>query len=248
MGGYLKGGRAGRRLSLIVFLVTAGCSAATSALAVDVGFPPLSINGGVGPKDLPAREPAAVSFRMTGSTPADSAASLRRATIEFDRNAAIDPGATPICRRHQIEQAEGGGRSPCPASLVGSGTARLVAGSDGMSVTVPLNAFNGGRAGGAGLLFVVPAVTSLTPPGTIATVRMKRIRRGRFGLEAVLLIRRPDHGDGRLAAFGVTLNRRGYVMAKCPDGHLSASVESYEMSDGTRFSGDPLSRSCVPTN
>lgn len=226
---------------------------AVIADAVRAGWPPLTLNGGISPKNLPRERMAPVTLQVKGVIAAEGqaqASDLSEMTIDLDRNISINAVGFPRCGRSQVEARD---LSQCHRAIVGSGVARIVNNSvDAHPRQVPLTVFNGGVSGGdATTLFIQPSVAGAAPKAAVARVTLKGIHRGLYGTEAVVHI--PPLFQGySLRSFGITLKRhpvdaaRGIVTARCGDGHLSAALVSYAFDNGETFTGETVSRTCVP--
>lgn len=234
-----------RRLLTLAFAASALSAAGAISLAeaVNVDSPPFRVNGGVSPLALPRHSRVPVTFTIEGRssrTPGADLAALTEMQVDFDRNGAVDSHG-PACGRRQLEEPG------CARAKVGSGVAHLEASSGPTSL--PLTLYNGGSQGGAATLFVTSPRVAGAP---VATVKFQSIHDRRYGLRATVKILPLSRNLGPLRYFRLTLPRQlrsgeidGYVMARCPDGRLSAELVDYTLSDGRTFSGEPIDRTCV---
>lgn len=161
---------------------------------------------------------------------------LRRFLLLADKNADVDVQGIPVCRRSEIagkfsREAE----DACGAALVGSGTLAT-------EVQIPerrmapivgprLLIFNGGVRQGVTTFFIHTYLEGPVPQALIATVRVKRVRSGPYGLSAIATIPRIAGGRGSVTSLSLRL-RRG-IMALCA-GRLGAKATA-AFSDGTRL-------------
>ena len=104
--------------------------------------------------------------------------------------------------------------------------------------------FNGGFKGGVTTLYIHAYLTVPTPAAIVTTVKIKKIHNGRYGLEAVSSIPKIAGGSGSVKSFSLTINKKGVLSAKCPDGKLQAHGTAVFV-DGTRVSGE-IVRTCTP--
>lgn len=203
------------------------------------------------PMKLPKRDLIPVSLRVSGKVvdDRDEPSALRRITLEFDRNGAINPGDYAVCSRGQLSRP--GGLRSCRDAVVATGVAH-VALHGVESVPVSLTAINGGSNDGIAKLFVIPTSTSSPVGLTVAVVELTTMRKGPYGLRAVAQIPPIAGGAGRLhdfvLRFGRTVNSDGahsYIEARCRNGHLLARVISYVFADGRRLHGESTIRPCL---
>lgn len=223
--------------------------------------PPLlefDLAGGIAPKKLPKTEmaPVAINFRSKvhyadGTQPP----ALEEVTIDFDRNGAIDVTGIPACRRGQLKtQGPSAARRTCRKSIVGTGIAHVgIGASERGPIPLPLTLFNGGAKDGTTTLFIQSSLAAPTPTPIVATVKLKRARKSRFGLQATATIPRLATGQGSILDFRFKVKRlweykgmkRSYAKARCLDGHLYARMTN-AFADGTQLAGT-LMRPCDST-
>ena len=82
-----------------------------------------------------------------------------------------------------------------------------------------------------------------TPAAVVTTVKIKKIHNGRYGLLAQSSIPKIAGGSGSVTHFNLTINKKGVLTAKCPDGKLQAHGTAV-FSDGTRPSAEVI-RTCT---
>ena len=92
-------------------------------------------------------------------------------------------------------------------------------------------------------LFVHALLTVPVPTAIVTTVKIKKIRKGRYGLLSVATIPKIAGGSGSITQFNLTINRPGVLTAKCTDGKLKAHAETVFV-DGTLFEGS-IHRFCT---
>ena len=137
-------------------------------------------------------------------------------------------------------------RKACGPALIGSGKTDV-------EVKFPeqppilahseLLAFNGGAKGGITTLFIHAYLTAPVVAAVVTTVKVKKIHKGRYGLESVATIPKIAGGSGSVVFFTLTLNK-GIIKATCTDGHLDARGTA-SFSNGTEAIGT-VSRPCTP--
>jgi hypothetical protein len=222
-------------------------SVATTSCAA---LPSFSLRAGVAPTTLPRRGYAPIRVGAAGRIEYGSKPALRAITIEIDRHAAIDVEGLPSCSRKRLEAlGANAGPGACSSSVVGTGVANFQASPE--SIRAPLVFFNSAAPGRPGKLLVQ---ADLPPPfGPIfSAMKIAPIRRGRYGMKAVLPIPAIDEGAVRLSEFKFHIHRlfsyegrkESYAAARCPKGDLAARI-SIRFSDGTKLV-DTLDLPCTP--
>lgn len=223
-------------------------------------------DGGVLPEALPKHEMASVVVKLRGQISTENGgqpSALRELTIDFDKNGALNATGLPACGRSQLEARNTSAiQHVCRESIVGTGTAHVaIASSDQEPIPLPLTLFNGGVRGGTTTLFIRSSITVSTPVPIIATVKLSRVHKGRYGLQAVAKIPPIAEGNGSLLDFSFEVKRlftykgtqESDAMARCPDGHLNAEISSLFRNE-TKVPGVPsrtelkgtVVRPCMP--
>jgi hypothetical protein len=234
--------------SFLVFLQSPGAAAPT----VESGGSPLQLDGSLWPGKLPRREFIPVALTATAKlerseTPTDTF--LTKMVIDIDRNVRTGQLALPSCTRDQLERK--GGRRRCHSAIVGEGSLTLAMGG-GAREKSPLSIVNGGGSPGLAKLFLIAS------SGSFSTLPITEVRVARrvslpFGSRATVSV--PEVGDEPLGVVGVQLRfprlidhslRVGFFSARCPSGHLLASVPRYFLSDGSSYPGGGVPRTCTP--
>jgi hypothetical protein len=206
------------------------------------------------PRKLPHKEMAPVGVGMRGAismSDGTQPAALREMTIELDKNVAIDATGLSACSLGTLEtRDESDIRRLCRQTIVGTGLAHVAIGSP-EPIRVPLTLFNGGVKDGTTTVFIRLSVQGPAPTAAVATVKLRRIRSGTYGQEAVARFPEIDAGRGSVLDFDLTIKRlfeykgekRSYATARCLDGELRAGIVS-RFSDGSQWRAD-LIRSCA---
>ena len=113
-----------------------------------------------------------------------------------------------------------------------------------MQLKSELLVFNGGDKGGKTTLLIhaflaTPVTASLVTDGRRPETPQRPLRAE---------IGRDDPEDrqlpGSVKNFNLTINKKGYLLAKCPDGHIDAQGEAI-FKDGTEAKG-AVTRPCTP--
>lgn len=236
--------------------LTAIASAAKPTV-VRAGNVILTLNGGVSPTKLPKNKLAPIALNVSGSIATVDGSQppvTKTVTIDFDKNGTVNAKGLPACKSGQLQARDtGDAKAACPKAIVGKGrTTVRVAFPDQapFNASGPLVLFNGGVKGGTTTMFIHAYVNVPTPTALVTTVKIKKIRKGRFGTRADARIPTIAGGSGALTKFNLTVNRKftyrgerqSYLLAKCATGRFYAhAVTAFK--DGTRISGNVV-RTC----
>lgn len=245
----------GKRMVFIAVLV--GVLSTMAGLAgaerpVKVVFPPLEgeFNGGFSPKTLSKTKLTPITFNvsarirhMEGKHPP----AMREFVLEGDKHASISVKGIPTCKAGQLQaRPSAAARKVCGPALIGTGKTDVEVKfeeQDAIIAKSELLAFNGGVKGGVTTLYIHAFLTAPVTAAVVTTVKVKKIRKGRYGLESVATIPKIAGGFGSVIFFTLTL-KKGIISATCPDGHLNARGTAL-FSDGTKLSGGVV-RTCTP--
>jgi hypothetical protein len=242
-------------LALVVALVAAfaGLAAAKKypPTIVKVGNLVLELNGGFTPTALPKNKFAPISLNFSGNiSTADGThpPALKEVIGETDKNGMINAKGVPVCTSGKLQaQDTTHAEKICKAAIVGKGITDVEVEFPEQKPFVAhskLLAFNGGVKGGKTTLFIHAYLSSPVSAAVVTTVVVSKIHHGRFGTKFIATIPKIAGGSGSVKDFSLTINRKGYLLAKCPDGHLNAHATSV-FSDGSKLTGDFV-RACTP--
>ncbi len=246
-------------LGAAVAVAVSGIASAEKPTIVKAGNLVLTLNGGFTPKQLPKNTLAPLTLNVSGKiATADGShpPALKEAIVETDKNGAINAKGLATCTAGKLQaQDTKNAEKICPDSIVGKGTTNVqiaFAEQAPIPVTSKLIAFNGGFRGGVTTIFIHAYITVPTPAAIVTTVKVSKIRNGRYGTKSIASVPVIAGGSGSVTAFNLTFNRKftykgkqqSYLLAKCPDGHLNAHAVAV-FRDGTRLAGDFV-RSCTP--
>jgi hypothetical protein len=238
------------------------CPLRPSAVEIRCASPRLTFDpsGGFTPTALPRHDPAPIGLELEGKISTSDGRTpdaLREVKVDLDKNGALDATGLRACGRRRIENLGlESARRACRKSIVGAGVAHVAIGSseqEPLVVPVPLTVFNGGVRNGATTLLIhasVPPGPSPTP--LVATVKVRKTHKDRYGLQAVAAIPVIAGGNGSVLDFRLAIKRlftyegeqQSYAMARCFDGHLNAGV-TIVFADGMALTG-ALVRPCAP--
>ena len=177
-------------ISCIAALAPAGGGAITIR-ACSEGCTPLSLEMSFKPTELPQHEYAPAKMLLSlVVNPTVATTPLRLVTVEFDRDAAINPIGLPACGRKELETAQStsAARAACPGSVVGGG--RFLLGAPGNDFfPISFFAFNGGVRDGATVIYLRSQPEGAARPD-LAAVSVRAIEGGRYGLRATVHVPR----------------------------------------------------------
>jgi hypothetical protein len=238
-------------LAIVMAVAVAGIAVAAKPTVVRAGNLVLKINGGFAPKKLPKQEPAPIRLFGSGniSTVDGSHPPVAKTiTIDFDKQGAINARGLARCTTGRLQaRPTGAAKSACRKAIVGKGSTTVrVAFPDStpFNATGPLVFFNGGVRGGTTTVLIHAYVAVPTPTAIVTTVKVKRIRKGRYGTRAEASIPVIAGGSGAVTRFNLSIKRsfsrggkpQGYLLARCGRGSLAAhGIGTF--SDGTRLVG-----------
>lgn len=234
-----------------VLLMAVGVAVAAPWQKVIVGDLEVQYNGEFTPKVISKTKPTPITFNVAAKIASlDSAEkhppALPEFLIEGDKHGSIDVKGIPICSSSELQsRTSKAAREACGPALIGSGKtdveikfpeqAAILAHSE-------LLAFNGGAKGGVTTIFVHAYLTAPVVSAVVTTVKVKKIHKGRYGLESIATVPKIAGGSGSVVFFTLTLNK-GIVMATCPDGKLQARGTAV-FADGTKAKGTVI-RPCT---
>ena len=247
----LLGGSVGVTAALAVALIAmAGLAMAEKPVRVVVDEIEGIFNGGFEPKVLSKTKLTPVTFNVSAEIKhlkGEHPPALKEFILEGDKNASINVKGLPTCTSGQLQsQTSAAARKICGPSLVGSGKTDVEVKfpeQEPFMAKSELLAFNGGAKGGVTTLFVHAYLTAPITAAVVTTVKIKKIKKGRFGLESVATIPKIAGGSGSVTFFTLTL-KKGIVSAMCKDGKLKARGEAI-FADSTRLEGEVI-RACTP--
>jgi hypothetical protein len=240
--------------TLVVALVVAlaGLASADKPTIVQLGNLKLTLNGDFKPKALPKNKLAPITLSLSGkieTLDGTHLPALKEVVVDTDKNGTINAKGVPVCTAGKLQaQTTAKALAACKKAQVGEGT--TVAEVEfpeqkPINVTSKLLAFNGGVKGGTTTIFIHAFFSSPVNGAIVTTVKVSKEHKGRFGTKSVATIPKIAGGFGSVKEFELTFNKhKGYLLAKCPDGHLNAHATSV-FSDGSKLSGSFV-RACTP--
>jgi hypothetical protein len=237
-------------VAAMVALTVAGVAAAEKPVKVIAGNLELTFNGGFTPKTLSKTKPTPISLNVQGkirTKDGEHPPAMKEFVLETDKNGGINVKGLPACTASKLQsQDTKHAEAICKTAIIGSGQA--TAGikfpeQAEIPAKSKIIAFNGGFKGGTTTIFIHAYLTVPTPAAIVTTVKVKKVKNGRFGLKSVASIPKIAGGSGSVLDFNLTVNKKGVLTAKCPDGKLQAHGTAV-FTDGTRASAEII-RTCT---
>jgi hypothetical protein len=234
----------------LVALAVAGSATAEKPVKVVAGNLELTFNGGFTPKKLSKTKQTPITLNVSGkirTKDGEHPPAMKQFDLKTDKNGAVNVKGLPVCTSSKLQsQDTKNAEAICKKAIIGSGTTTA-------SIKFPeqppipakskIIAFNGGFKGGTTTIFIHAYLTVPTPAAVVATVKVKKKKDGRYGLNSVTTIPKIAGGNGSVTDFSLTINKKGVLTAKCPDGKLQAHGTAI-FTDGTRASAEVI-RTCT---
>jgi hypothetical protein len=249
---------------LLVAVAAIGLAAAKGKapkpVIVRAGNMVLELNGDITPKTLPEHELAPMGIWGSGKLATIDGShppALEDASFDADKDVFVSVKGLPACRLAELEARETRkAEAVCGGAILGRGTASVeVAFPEQKPIesTGPLVLFNGGERNGVVTVFAHAYVNVPAPTAVVATVEVRRVNKGAFGLHIEVEVPEIAGGAGSTVAARFSVRRaytykgerRSVISGRCPDGKIQGRG-SFGYSDGTILSGG-LVRSCIGT-
>ncbi len=251
----MKRAKASKTAAVALALCVAVAALAGGATADQVRLGPLVVtaNGGFEPRLLPKWTYAPISFQGSASIKmlnGEQPPALTRIRLDFDRDGKLTTAGLPSCAPDSIADATPvQARQTCADALVGTGkVAASIAlpGRAPVTVSSPLNIFNGPRVGGNPTA-VAHARNTVPSLETYVVVVPIEQRRGTYRYRATFDIPPIAGGAGAITRVEAKIGRRyrsggeerSYVSARCSDGILQtlglASFANGDVISGSLF-------------
>lgn len=229
-------------------LTVTGIATAETPVKVRAGNLELTFNGGFTPKALPKNKFAPINLNVSGkirTVDGSHPPAMKEFILETDKNGMIDVKGLPKCSASKLQSRDTkAAESVCKTAIIGSGRA-IASISFPEQNPIPADskiiAFNGGFAGGTTTIYIHAYLTVPTPAAIVTTVKVKK---NGFGLKSVATIPKIAGGNGSVTDFNLTINKKGVLGAKCPNGKIKAKGQA-KFSDGTSARAEVI-RTCTP--
>lgn len=240
--------------ALVVALVAAlaGLASADKPTIVKLGNLELTLNGSFSPKKLPKNKLAPITLEVSGgirTLDGSHLPALKEVIVDTDKNGAIEPKGVPACTSGKLQaQTTANALKACKPALVGEGVTEAEVEfpeQKAINVTSTLLAFNGGKKGGTTTIYIHAFFSAPVNGAIVTTVKVSKEHNGRYGTKSIASIPKIAGGYGSVKSFKLKFNKHpGYLLAKCPDGHLNAKATSV-FSDNSKLTGSFV-RACTP--
>lgn len=245
-------------LGALMAVSVASLASAEPAEKTCVGNLCFEANGGFSPKALPKNQLAPIALTAEGkikTTDGTHPPALKEVLLETDKNGAINTKGYPKCTSGKLQsQDTSHAKAICKSAIIGQGNTSVeVAFPESKVVPVKskLLVFNGGTSGGKTTLYIHAYITVPIPAAIVTTVKIKKIKKGRYGLLSVASIPKIAGGSGSVTSFDLKVDKKytykgkkvSVLTAKCPDGKLQAKATAI-FSDGTKAAAEFV-RTCT---
>ena len=251
----MNNGRRGGYLAAVIAVVAlAGLTLVATVAAkpekVVVGNLEVEYDGGFSPKALPKNKLTPISFFLWSklkTVDGKHPPAIKEFKLEGDKNVVVDVKGVPTCTSGKLQsQTSAAARKVCGPAIVGSGTTEVEVQfpeQPPIDVKSELLAFNGGFRGGVTTLYIHAYLTAPVTAAIVTTVKIKKVKKGRYGTESIASVPKIAGGSGSVTYFNLKFDK-GILFAKCPDGRLQAHGTGV-FADGTKASATVI-RPCTP--
>lgn len=251
----MNNGRRGGYLAAVIAVVAlAGLTLVATVAAkpekVVVGNLEVEYDGGFSPKALPKNKLTPISFFLWSklkTVDGKHPPAIKEFKLEGDKNVVVDVKGVPTCTSGKLQsQTSAAARKVCGPAIVGSGTTEVEVQfpeQPPIDVKSELLAFNGGFRGGVTTLYIHAYLTAPVTAAIVTTVKIKKVKKGRYGTESIASVPKIAGGSGSVTYFKLKFDK-GILFAKCPDGRLQAHGTGV-FADGTKASATVI-RPCTP--
>jgi hypothetical protein len=238
-------------LGALIAVSVAGVAMAgnNTPVTVKAGNLEVTYNGGFSPTTLSKKKLTPITFNASGSIKTLDGThppALKEAIVETDKNGTLSTKGIPVCKAGQLQARDtNAAMKVCGKSLIGTGTTTVEVQfpeQRPVPVTSKLLVLNGGTSGGKTTLYIHAYFSAPVTGAIVTTVKIKKVHNGRYGLKSVATIPKIANGAGSVKTFSLTINKKGVLMAKCPDGKLQAKATGV-FADGTKATGS-IVRTC----
>lgn len=234
---------------LMAFCVTAFVATdSAKPVTATVGNIEFRGEGKFSPTALPKKKAAPVSLLITGGVKTKDGShppALREVIVETDKNGTVEVKGYPTCKSGQLQSTTtAAAKKACKPAIIGEGTTDVSINFPDQA-PVPVNSelvmFNGGVKGGVTTLYIHAYITLPVPAAIVTTVKIKKIKKGRYGLLSTASIPVIASGSGSVTDFKLKIDKKysykgrklSVLNLKCTDGKVMARAEGV-FADKTR--------------
>jgi hypothetical protein len=246
-------------LGALIALSVAGIATAEKPVKVRAGNLDLTFNGGFSPKALSKTKFTPISLDVSGkiaTVDGTHPPALKEFILETDKNGSVQVKGYPACTSGKLQSRDSkSAKAVCGNAILGEGTTDIqiqFPEQAPIPVKSPLLLINGGEKGGVLTFFVHAYITVPTPAAVVTTVKITKIKNGRYGIKSVASVPKIAGGSGSVLSFDLHVDKKytykgkkvSVLTAKCPDGKLQAKGQA-KFSDGTVANAEVI-RTCTP--
>lgn len=251
----MNNGRRGGYLAVVSAVVAlAGLTLVSSVFAkpekVIVGNLEVEYDGGFSPQALPKSKMTPITFFLWSkirTVDGKHPPAIKEFKLEGDKNVEVNVKGVPTCTSGKLQaQTTAGARKACGPAIVGSGTTEVeveFSEQPPIDVKSELLAFNGGVKGGVTTLYIHAYLTAPVTAAIVTTVKIKNVKKGRYGTESIATVPKIAGGAGSVTYFKLKFDK-GFLVGQCPDGRLQAHGTAV-FADNTKASATVI-RPCTP--
>jgi hypothetical protein len=239
-------------LAAVIAVSVAGIATGAKPVTVEAGNLVFTFNGEFKPSKLPKKKFAPITLTASGQVATKDGThppALKEALVETDKNGTINVKGIPVCKSGQLQSRDTkAAEGACKKSIIGTGRTTVEVQfpeQKPIDVDSKLLVLNGGFSGGTTTLYIHAYFSAPVTGAIVTTLKIKKINKGRYGLLTKATIPKIAGGSGSVKSFNLTINKKGVLTAKCPDGKLQAKTTAV-FSDGTRATA-PIIRPCTGT-
>jgi len=240
-------------LAALISVSLAGiATGAGSPVTVEAGNLRVTFDGDFSPQKLPKKKFAPISLTASGKIETKDGThppALKEVVLETDKNGAINVKGIKPCKSGQLQSRDtAAAKKACPKSIIGKGKTTVEVQfpeQKPIDVSSELLVFSGGTSGGKTTLYIHAYFSAPVTGAIVTTVKIKKIKNGRYGLKSVATIPKIAGGSGSVKTFSLKINRKGVLSAKCPDGKLQVHGTAV-FADGTKAAAT-IPRTCTGT-
>jgi hypothetical protein len=239
-------------LAALIAVSVAGIATGAKPVTVEAGNLIFTFDGEFKPSKLPKNKLAPISLTASGKIATKDGShppALKEAIVETDKNGAINVKGLPVCKAGQLQSRDTkAAEKACNKAKIGQGNTTVEVQfpeQKPIDVQSKLLVINGGFKGGTTTLYIHAYFSAPVTGAIVTTLKIKKINKGRYGLLTKATIPKIAGGSGSVKTFNLTINKKGVLTAKCPDGKLQAKATAI-FSDGTKASA-PIVRTCTGT-
>ena len=239
--------------ALIAVSVAGIATGANKPVTVEAGNLVFTFNGGFSPSKLPKKKLAPITLTAEGKIATKDGThppALKETIVETDKNGAINVKGPAKCKSGQLQSRDtSAARKACPKAIIGTGKTTVEVQfpeQKPIDVNSELLVFNGGFSGGTTTLYIHAYFSAPVTGAIVTTLKIKKVHNGRYGLKTVATIPKIAGGSGSVKTFNLTINKKGVLTAKCPDGKLQAKATA-KFADGTQAGPATILRTCTGT-